>query len=239
MYKADAAIIPEPTNMDTLVAMRGSLSGTITVFGRVGHTETMQPHWSKGGTVDATPKAVKTIQTLGKLTEEWRIQTDWQHKFLDQDIITPIVLRGGEWRVMYPEKVGIEFISDFIPSTVNIKEEIEEKIMSVANTDPWMKQYPPKLEINPWHYGTEINENQPIARTVIEVAKELDSESKSVGWGTLTDAIHLVNYSKIPTISIGPDNQAAHMANEFVDIDQLISLTKILALFTLRWCGYS
>lgn len=38
-YKADAAIIPEPTNMNVLVAMRGGLSGKITVFGRAGHSE--------------------------------------------------------------------------------------------------------------------------------------------------------------------------------------------------------
>ena len=38
-----------------------------------------------------------------------------------------------------------------------------------------------------------------------------------LGWGTLTDAIHLVNYSRMPTIPIGPDNKTARMANEFVD----------------------
>ncbi|NJN44192.1 MAG: M20/M25/M40 family metallo-hydrolase, partial [Anaerolineae bacterium] len=35
-YTADAAFIPEPTNMGILVAMRGSVYGTITVYGRAG-----------------------------------------------------------------------------------------------------------------------------------------------------------------------------------------------------------
>jgi len=148
-YKADAAIIPEPTDMNMLVAVRGSLNGKITVFGRAGHAETAQPHWKKGGAVNAISKAMKIVQALEELTEEWRREPDKQHKFLDPDIVMPTVIKGGKWRIMYPEKVEIEFNSDFVPSTANMKEAIEEKIMSVAATDPWMKEHPPKLETNP------------------------------------------------------------------------------------------
>lgn len=42
-YRADAAIIPEPTDMQVLVAMRGGIYGKITVFGRAGHAEMTQP----------------------------------------------------------------------------------------------------------------------------------------------------------------------------------------------------
>ena len=238
-YKADAAIIPEPTNMNVLVAMRGCLSGKITVFGRAGHAEMTQPHWREGGAVNAISKAVKVIQALEELTEEWRTRPDKRHKFLDPDIITPTLIKGGEWSVMYPEKVEITFDSMFIPSTINIRKEIEEKIMSVAATDSWMKEHPPKLETDSGQYGAEIDENEPIARIAMEAASELGIKSKPAGMGSLTDAIHLINYSKIPTISIGPSDKPAHMADEFVDIDELINLTKVLALAILRWCGYS
>ena len=43
-YRADAALIPEPTDLKVLVAMRGSLYGTITLLGRAGHAEMTQPH---------------------------------------------------------------------------------------------------------------------------------------------------------------------------------------------------
>ena len=48
-YKADAALIPEPTNLNVLVAHRGAISGKITVFGRAGHAQIAQPHWREGG----------------------------------------------------------------------------------------------------------------------------------------------------------------------------------------------
>jgi len=237
-YTADAAIIPEPTNMNVLVAMRGGLGGKITVFGRAGHAEMTQPHWKEGGAVNAISKAVKILQGLEELAEDWRTRLDKQHKFLDPDTITPTIIKGGEWSVTYPEKVEITFDSMFIPSTVNLREEIEQKIMSVAATDPWMKEHPPKLETG-WVYGAEVDENEPIVKTAVEAAKEAGIAPKLVGMGSLTDAIHLINYSKIPTISIGPSDKTAHAVDEFVNIDELINLTKALALAIMRWCGCS
>ncbi|MCD6599875.1 MAG: M20/M25/M40 family metallo-hydrolase, partial [Dehalococcoidia bacterium] len=161
-----------------------------------------------------------------------------QHKLLNPDMVMPTIIKGGEWLIMYPEKVEIEFNADFIPSTVNLKGEIEEKIMSVAATDPWMKAHPPKIE-GDYMYGAEIDENEPIIATASEAAKELGIEPKLVGIDSMTDAVHLINYSRIPTISIGAGGETAHRADEFVDITQLISATKIIALAILRWCGCS
>ena len=239
-YKADAAIVTEPTDMNVLVAMRGCVSGKITVFGRAGHAEMTQPHWKEGGAVSAISKSMKIIQGLEELTEEWTKRPDMQHRFLDPNIILPTMIKGGEWTVMYAEKVEIFFDSTFIPGTVvNHRKEIEEKIMSVAATDPWMKEHPPKLETDTGQYGAEIDENEPIVKAAIEAAKELGIEPKLIGIGSLTDAIHLINYSKIPTISFGASGGGAHEPNEFANIDGLISATKVLALTIMRWCGCS
>ncbi len=234
---ADAAIIPEPTNMNILVAMRGSVCGKITVLGRSGHAAMPQPHWTEGGAVNAISKAAKIIQALEELTAEWRDSPDKRHKFLDPDIVIPTEIKGGDYWERYPEKVEITFSACFLGTTDNTRE-IEERIMSVANTDPWLKKNPPRVEVV-WTYGAEIDENEPIVKTVFEAATELGSQPKLVGMGSQTDAIHLINYSKIPTISIGPDDTTAHTADEFIEIDQLIRTTKILALSILRWCGYS
>ena len=124
-YKADAAIVTEPTDMNVLVAMRGCSLGKITVYGRAGHAEMTQPHWSEGGAVSAISKAVKIIQGLEELTEEWRKRPDMQHRFLDPNIILPTVIKGGEWTVMYAEKVEISSDSTFAPGTgINHRKEL-------------------------------------------------------------------------------------------------------------------
>ena len=238
-YRADAAIIPEPSAMNVWIAMRGSIHGKITVFGRAGHAAQTQPHWKAGGGVNAISKAIKIIDAMQELTEEWRLRPDKQHKLVDPDNIIPTVISGGEYWEMYPEKVEIEFSSNFTPGSANTIKEIEEKIVSVANADPWMKEHPPKIEIS-WVYGAEIDENELIVKTAVESANELGVEPEIAGLGSLTDAIHLINYSNIPTISIGPETlENAHAPDEYVEIDQLIKTTKLLALIILRWCGHS
>ena len=236
-YRADAAIIPEPTDMKVLVAMRGGLYGRITVFGRAGHAEIPQPHWTEGGAVNAIDKAATVIQALEGLTEEWRTRPDKQHKLLAPDMIIPTVIRGGEWEVTYPEEVEISFGCKFIPSTQSAREEIEAHLMRVAALDPWMREHRPRLEIDGWLYGAEIDESEPVVQIGLEVLGDLGFEPSLLGYGTLSDAIHLINYARVPTISIGPSIQPAHMANEYVEMEELQSVTKALALTIMRWCG--
>jgi len=238
-YNAQAAIIPEPTDLNPLVAMRGNLNGKITVFGRAGHGDMPQPHWSEGGAVNAISKAVKILTALDDLTEEWRTRPDKQHKLLPPDMVLPTLIHGGKWIVMYPEKCEIEFNSDFIPSTKNLKQEIEDKIKYVASGDSWMREHPPRFETNPWLYGAEIDEDDPIVRIAFEASEDIGHNPKIIGMGSLTDAIHLINYAKTPTVTIGPSGGGFHEPDEFVYMDSIVNTTKIVALCLMRWCGYS
>lgn len=237
-YRAQAAIIPEPTNMNVLIAMRGNTSGTITVPGRAGHADMNQPHWREGGAVNAISKAARIIDALDELSEEWRTRPDKRHKFLDPDIVLPTIIRGGEWSFTYPEKVDIEFTADFIPGTLSTREEIVERVLRVAGTDSWLKEHPPTVESD-WIYGAEIGEDEPIVRAVQEAAAEFGVSSRPIGWGCLSDAVHLINFSKTPTVSVGLEDERIHMPDEFISIDRLLTLTKVLAVATMRWCGSS
>ncbi|MCF8070484.1 MAG: ArgE/DapE family deacylase [Desulfobacterales bacterium] len=235
-YTADAAIIPEPTNLDILLAVRGNLSGLITVHGRAGHGDVNQPHWQEGGAVNAITKAAKVIMALEELNNEWRDRPDMKHKYLDPAIITPTIIHGGSWSVSVPEKVEIEFTSDFLPGYDKLQQEIEDKLAALANTDSWMKQHPPELEAGIM-YGAETDENELIVKCTFDAISAVNKTPDFIGWGTLSDAIHLVNYLNIPTISIGPDSKTAHEAEEFITVDDLIKTTKTLALVIMRWCG--
>jgi acetylornithine deacetylase len=196
-----------------------------------------QPHWTEGGAVNAIDKAATVIQALQALTEEWKTRPDKQHKLLAPDMIIPTVIQGGDWEVTYPEEVEISFGCKFIPATQNAREEIEAHLMRIAALDPWMREHPPQLEIGGWLYGAEIEESEPIVQIGLEALGDLGFDPALRGYGTLTDAIHLINYSGIPTISIGPSIRSAHMADEYVEIGELVDTTKALALAIMRWCG--
>ncbi|NUM46380.1 MAG: ArgE/DapE family deacylase [Anaerolineales bacterium] len=238
-YTADAAFIPEPTNMGILVAMRGSVYGRLTVPGRAGHAEMAQPHWTEGGAVNAISKAAKVVQMLDALAEEWRTRPDRQHKYIGPDFILASGIHGGEWEVTYPEKAEIRFGAMIAPPRGNPIEEIRARLAELAQSDPWMAAHPPVLTHGPWYYGAEVAEDEPIVHAGANALSDLGIPPKMKGFGSLTDAIHLINLSKIPTISIGPDMETIHAVDEFIELAQLVELSKTIALLVMRWCGVS
>ncbi len=239
-YTADAAIIPEPTNMRVGIAVRGSMGGRVTVFGRAGHAEQPQPHWTEGGAVNAISKAVRVIEGMAEATEQWRTQPDKQHPLVPPDHIIPTVIRGGDWSVTIPEKVEIEFDCMFVPGTKDKRGEIQAKLDAVAANDPWLSEHPPRLDLGAPEESidpAEVSEDEPIVQTALQALGDVGIEPGLMGFGSLTDCVHLINYSGIPTINLGPDIESAHSADEFVTVDQLVDLTKTLALAIMRWSG--
>jgi acetylornithine deacetylase len=241
-YTADAAIIPEPTNMRVGTAVRGAMGGHVTVRGRAGHAEQPQPHFREGGAVNAISKAMRVVQSMEEVTEQWRTQPDKQHPLVPPDSIIPTVIHGGEWSVTYPEKVVIRFDCMFVPGTADKRAEIEAKLAAVAANDPWLTEHPPELRIGEgpkeeWFYAAEVSEDEPIVQVAKDALADVGIEPALMGFGTLTDCIHLINYSHIPTVNLGPDIETAHMADEFVTLEQLDQLTRALALAIMRWCG--
>jgi acetylornithine deacetylase len=241
-YKADAAIIPEPTNMRLGTAVRGCMGGRVTVRGRAGHAEQPQPHFREGGAVSAISKAIRVLQGMEELTEQWRTQPDKQHPLLPPDSIIPTVIHGGEWSATYPEKVEIRFDCMFVPGTVDKRAEIEAKLAAVAANDPWLMEHPPELRIGDgpeeeWWYPAEVSEDEPIVQVARGALSDIGIAPALMGFGSLTDCIHLINHSHVPTVNLGPDIETAHMADEFVTLEQLDQLTRALALAIMRWCG--
>ena len=93
------------------------------------------------------------------------------------------------------------------------------------------------VHLRNFHYGAEVDEDEPIVLAGKAILDHLNIQADLCGFGSLTDAIHLINYSKIPTISIGPTMQPAHMVDEYIAINELIDLTKTIVLLLIRWCG--
>ncbi|MDH3521485.1 MAG: ArgE/DapE family deacylase, partial [Myxococcales bacterium] len=241
-YRADAAIIPEPTDMRVGTAVRGHMGGTVTVRGRAGHAEQPQPHWRAGGAVNAISKALRVLRGMEEAQEEWRTHPDKQHALVPPDSIVPTVIHGGAWSVTYPEKVEIEFDCMFVPGTKDKRAEIEALLAAVAANDSWLAEHPPELRLggphgDVWWTGAEVAEDEPIVQTALAALADVGIEPALMGFGSLTDCIHLIHRAQIPTINLGPDIATAHMADEYVTVAQLTELTKALALSAMRWCG--
>jgi acetylornithine deacetylase len=66
-YRADGAIIPEPTDLHVAPLCRGIVWGRLTIPGRAGHIEMPQPDWREGGAVDAIALGRMVLNAIDQL----------------------------------------------------------------------------------------------------------------------------------------------------------------------------
>jgi acetylornithine deacetylase len=237
-YKADAAIIPEPTNMKFFPKQQGSMWFRITVRGKSAH----------GGTryegVSAIDKAFTVIEELKELEKKRNNRiTDP----LYENILIPIPinigkLSSGNWPSSVPDLAIIEGRMGVAPNETmeNAELELESALHSLKNIDPWFNENPPTIE---WFGGRWLPGNLEIEHPLIEILSESYQEItkkmptiEASPWGT--DGGILSQVANIPVVVFGPgETKVAHDANEYINLDDLFLSSEIIALTILRWCG--
>ncbi|MEZ4896603.1 MAG: peptidase [Saprospiraceae bacterium] len=237
-HTADAAIIPEPTNLKLFIKQQGSMWFRVTIEGTSAH----------GGTryegVSAIEKAWIAHQMILDLERERNARiTDPMYEKLP--IPLPInvgTIHGGTWPSSVPDLVTIEGRIGVGPEETieEVKEELAESIRGLSNRDEWFADHPAKLEFfgAQWIPNSVPVEHQ-IAGLVAENFEELFGESVTVEaspWGT--DAGILGTVGGIPAIVIGPgETSVAHYPNEYIELSKVIRVAKLFALTILKWCG--
>jgi acetylornithine deacetylase len=118
---------------------------------------------------------------------------------------------------------------------------VEDAVARAAETDPWLKENPPRLEWSGYQFDpASIESDTPIVETVREAYAEATGEEAELeGMTYASDMRHLINTGGVPTVLFGPgDVRQAHAPDEYVEIEELVTVARVLALTALRFCGY-
>jgi len=237
-YRADAAIILEPTRMIVAPAQAGALSFRITIPGRAAHgalrTEGVNP-LDKFGLV---------YQALGAL--ERRRNERLRHPlFADYEIPYAICVgkaTGGIWASTVAESLVLEgrygvAVGEGIESA---RSELETAIGEAAAVDPWLREHPPRLE---W-WGARfapaaVSVEHPLVSSLSDGFRAVTGQAPHIqGMPFGADMHLLVHQGGIPTVIFGPgDIRQAHAPDEFVSLAELETVTRTLVLTILRFCG--
>lgn len=245
-YRADAALIPEPTGLDVWIANRGLLWAEIEISGRSGHAELTHPHWKDGGAVNSIEKAFFTLGELKRLEREWQEREDKKHKLLSPPKIVPTIFSGGDFWATIPERSRMTMDIQYLPSDRDekgygslVKREIEDHLQRLADVDSWLGEHPPSVRWLMDLPPLDLESEQPV---VLAMRKSIESVGLGVriaGFDSWTDAAHLMNSAMTPGICFGPGpTSAAHTIDEYVSISDLLKSTEVLSSFIAEWCGY-
>ncbi|UUZ92702.1 peptidase [Paenibacillus sp. P25] len=237
-YKADAALIPEPTNLRIFPKQQGSIWFRIIVKGRSAH----------GGTryegVSAIEKSMTVVQHIRELEEKRNARID-DPLYARNPIPIPInvgVIQGGNWPSSVPDTVKLEGRMGVAPGETmeHAKEEMAGWLEGLKGKDPWFAAHPPALEWfgARWVPGS-VDPGHDLIRTLSEQYRSVLAEEPVIEaspWGT--DGGLLTGLGGTPCVVFGPGvTEVAHYPNEYIVLEHLFQAAEIIALTLLDWCG--
>lgn len=237
-YKADAALIPEPTNMKIFPKQQGSMWFRLTVKGRSAH----------GGTryegVSAIEKSMRVVEAIARLEKERNDRID-DPLYAKLPIPIPInigVIEGGKWPSSVADLVKLEGRMGVAPGERmdDAQADMEAALRRLADEDPWFAAHPVELEWfgARWVPGA-VAEDHPLMDILQRQFAAVTGRRAVVEaspWGT--DGGLLTTLADTPAIVVGPGvTQAAHYPDEYIELDAVFQCAEIFALTLLEWCG--
>ncbi|MCT8138445.1 acetylornithine deacetylase [Anaerobacillus sp. CMMVII] len=249
-YKADFAVVVDTSDLH-IQGQGGVITGWITIkSNQTFHDATRRNMIHAGGGLfgaSAIEKMMKIISGLQDLERHWAVTKSYPGFQPGTNTINPAVIEGGRHAAFIADECRLWITVHFYPNETyeQVAKEIEDHVLRVAESDPWLKENAPfftwggtsmieergevfpSLEVDPSHQAVQL-----LATSHANVSgkkAEIDVSPTVTDGGWLGDA-------GIPTVIYGPGTlQYAHSVNEQVSIDQLLEFTKVLAKFIYSW----
>jgi len=237
-YRADAAIITEPTRLRLVPAQAGSLVFRITVRGRAVHAS------ARHRGVSAFEKFLPIFEAFRELERER--EASLRHPLYngveDKAAINFGFLRAGEWPITVPETLVAEGRVGLIPGEelAASKSMVIDRIMEAAKGDPWLREHPPEVE---WPGGqsvpVEVPIDAPICQAVACAHEHVTGNKPGVeGSAFGADMRFFVRLAGMPCVMYGAgDIGWAHCPDEHISITELLTATETIACLLADWCG--
>ena len=237
-YRADGALIPEPTNMKIFPKQQGSMWFRIIVNGKAAH----------GGTryegVSAIEKATLVVEQIQELE---RLRNQKISDPLYDSIPIPIPINigkmvSGQWPSSVPDQAVIEGRMGVSPeeSMEQAIQEMEFCLEKLNQRDDWFRLHPLKIEWfgAKWIPG-QIAEDHPLVTVLKESFQMVKNKAPIVEaspWGT--DGGLLSTVANVPVVVFGPGiTETAHDANEHIELEEVFATSEIIANTLIEWCG--
>ncbi len=237
-YKADAALVPEPTNLKIFPKQQGSMWFRLLVKGRSAH----------GGTryegVSAIEKSMRVVDAITRLERRRNERID-DPLYARLPIPIPInigVIEGGKWPSSVADLVKLEGRMGVAPGEEmdDAKREMEQALAALAEEDPWFAEHPVEIEWfgARWVPGA-VAHDHPLMAVLSRSYRAVFGQEPVVEaspWGT--DGGLLTKLADTPAIVFGPGvTQVAHFPNEYIELDAVFACAEVFALTLIEWCG--
>lgn len=241
-FRADAVIIPEPTDEKVVSANTGVVKFAITVQGVPAH-----PFEVTAGR-SAIDIAVRTIEHLRQLEQIWISERPVEQPDF-ANVSNPIALTigtisGGEWLASVPSECRFEGrIGFYSGEAAELRAgSLETFLKQAFANDPQLKGcLEPEIEWVGVKQGGFIlaagSEAEAVLADAHLLANNSASELQRFVMPCYLDAAIFTLHGGITSLVYGPIAENIHAVDERVNLPSLKRVTKTIALFAAAWCG--
>jgi acetylornithine deacetylase len=215
-YRADGAIVSEPTELRVAVAHKGFVAFEIETAGRAAHGS--RPDLG----VDAIARMGDVLTRLGEL--DHRLRSKGAHALLGSGSLHASIIEGGQEYSSYPERCLLQAERRTVPG--ESLEQVEGEIAGLLG------DLDGSTRVVLWRPPFEIDERE----SIVELVSRHAGDGEVVGVPFWADSALLAE-AGIPTVLFGPVGEGAHAVVEWVDIAAAERCLEIYVAVATEFCG--
>ena len=237
-YKAEAALIPEPSGHRLTRANVGVIWFQVEVRGVPVHVK------EAGAGQNAIEAAFGVIGELRKL--EVRLNEQAAQHPVFRDTPHPINLNigkiaGGDWASSVPAWCRIDCRLSLLPGDKPeaLRQAIEAAVAAAARDHTFLANNPPEVTWNGFNAEGYVLQSGSEAEAVLAGAHQhvFGEPLSAVPMPAYLDARVFALYGGIPALNYGCRAENIHGFDERFSLASLKSITGVMTLFVAEWCG--
>jgi acetylornithine deacetylase len=225
-WRADAAVVTEPTDLAVAVGHKGFSWVEIEVLGKAAHGS--RP---KDGE-DAILRLGRVLTRLEAL--DARLQQRAPHPLMGTGSLHASLVAGGHELSSYPDRAVLQMERRTLPSepgeTAVI--EVREILDALTRDDPTFRATATAM------FGRsayELPADHELPQTLTAAITQAGGAARIVGASFWTDAA-VLGHAGIPSVLFGPGGAGLHSIEEYVNVADVVFCRDVLADLARRFC---
>lgn len=221
--KADLAIVGEPTRCQVVTAHKGDLWLRVTTYGRAAHGS--QPHLGRNA-IHAMARVVAELETTYAAGLKRRA-----HPLLGHATVNVGAITGGKQPNIVPDRCEILIDRRTLPGET--RKSVFTELQAVLRRLGVCSDLADGINVDLTDTKTDLcpaletDASQPLVQQLLRVVRQ----RTPLGVDYFSDAA-VLGSSGIPSVLLGPGDIAqAHTADEWIELNQLERLTRMLVKF--------
>ncbi len=226
-FKADAAIVTEPTELELVTAHKGFVWLEIEVHGKAAHGS--RP--LEG--IDAIAKMGKVLVALEQM--DLNLRANPTHAMLESGSVHASIISGGQELSSYPALCTLEVERRTIPGeTLEVVEAQFRAMLEQIKTADSSFEY--SLNMGLERVPHEVSESEEIVQTLFKNATQILEYPPKIRAETFWTDCAALSSVGIPSFLFGAIGAGAHSAEEWVDLNSVVQLEEILFATIKEFC---